>query len=111
MSELHLFPRDRVIRQPMTGGRTDAVAVTHLGMTKVYDCPQDLHAAVLVQCTPELEAAEAATARRRLRSYKARLRMTRAATLRRFRQDILAGVLISVVMGAAAGAFAFGLGL
>ncbi len=111
MSELHLFPRDRVIRQPLTGGRTDAVAVTHLGMTKVYECPQDIHAAVLVACAPELEAAEAAAARRRLRLFKARLRLSRRAALRRLARDAMAGATISVLAGVLAAVVAWSQGL
>lgn len=72
------FPTHRRVRWPeppmpdlaLLG---DSVGVVHLGKVKVYDCPQDLHAAVMVACADELEAAEEAYARHAVAAYRARV--------------------------------------
>ena len=52
----------------------DGVRVVHLGKVTVYDCPQDLHAAVLVACAAELHAARRPARRRAVAAYRAALR-------------------------------------
>lgn len=75
---------------PFPGSRPpatpDQVAVTHRGETRIYDCPQDLQAAVLTACSPELEAAELLFARQHLRRFKARVRGRRLARVEGWRR-------------------------
>lgn len=114
---MHLlaFPEDRILYPTQAGARrpldslaaTDAVIVTHQGMSKVYDCPQDLHAAVLVACAPELRATERRRTRHRIRRHAAAVRRLSARRWKTVNRWLEA----CAVAGAAAAIVAWGFGL
>lgn len=108
-STLHTFPRDRVFRdladRPLH--TNDQVAVTHLGATKVYDCPGDLHSAVLALFREDLDAERDAAVERalteahqtRLQSRRTLVRKAKAICLNAGLVGSLAG-LVAYMAGA-----------
>lgn len=126
-AQLHTFPAERIVRSveachpgQQSGAAasaepgpslTDAVVVTHRGMSKVYDCPQDLHAAVLVACGPELRQAERRRTRRRIRRHARAVRRIVTASARVRARAVNRWLEACVVAGAGMAILLWGWGL
>lgn len=98
-AQVFIFPEAEIVRRP-AAVRAGQVAITHHGVTRIYDTPQDLWAAVLVECAPELEAAERGRALRRLRRTMAAIRRRRGRTLLRFGPDLVLAAGLALLSGA-----------